>query len=78
MFDRLMRIYFISKYGGLVGQKQNYIMSLVETCSDNYQNQSWTTYEDYFIKNMFDKSDKGLTILNADCGKMKYIKQTIN
>lgn len=78
-YQRIQRIHGVSKYGGLVGQKENYVFSLVETCGSpgSYKFRTWPAYEKNFIESIFDNSDSSSTVLNADCGKMKYVKQGI-
>lgn len=75
-YERIRYIHGTSKYGGFICQKDRYVINLVETCdfSDKYA----VKYEKRFIAIIFDKSDKNVIALNADCGEMKYVKQIIN
>ena len=76
-YDRIMLILGYAKSGGLVGQKDNYLLSLVENCGFPFKFRTWPEYEKNFIETIFDKSDSGSTILNANCGKTFYVKQKI-
>ena len=77
--ERISGIHFYSKYGGLVCQKGRYVMSLVETCGGRgpYKSRTWPDYERSFVVSLFDTADSSSIALNADCGAMKYAKETI-
>lgn len=64
----IMRFY--AKYGGLIVQKNQYILSLVERCGGPGGTlfKTWEEYEDYFLKSIFGSDLKDLLVLNANCG----------
>jgi hypothetical protein len=66
-----------SKPGGFIFQKGNWIFSLVETCGDTPIGGTWTDYEDLFVSFIVENDEDSITVLNADCGKMKYIEKQI-
>jgi len=65
----------LSKYGGLIVQEDNWIFHLVETCGNTPIGGSWTDYEDLFIRFITNNRNEPIAVLNADCGKMKFIKE---
>lgn len=67
-----------SKPGGFILQKSKWIFSLVETCRDTPIGGTWLGYEDLFIRYIFKDSSDSISVLNADCGKMKYFERRIN
>lgn len=67
--SRISLIYGLSKYGGLVGRKDNFLFSLRQSRSPDYKQK--------FIETMFEQSDSGLTILDAEYSKLKYVKRTV-
>ncbi len=76
-YERIRLIHGFSKYGGLVGQKDNLVMTLVETCGYLHKFRSWADYEKNFIESIYTVVDSSSIILNSDCGNMKYVKQRI-
>lgn len=63
-----------SKPGGLIVQENEWIYSLVETCRETPIGGNWVDYENLFLSYIGHEKDS-ITVLNADCGKMKYEKE---
>ncbi|NLD50688.1 MAG: hypothetical protein GX660_26400 [Clostridiaceae bacterium] len=66
-----------SKPGGFIFQKGNWLFSLVETCRDTPIGGTWADYESLLISFFADNYNDSVTVLDADCGNMKYIEKTI-
>jgi len=72
--DRLEFLYGQSKPGGMILQKNQLIVSLVETCRNTPIGGTWTEYEDLLLSYILNDGEE-ITVLNADCGKLKYNKE---
>jgi len=59
------------KPGGLICQRNNYVLSLIKTCSRPPIKNNWREYEDVFIRSI-STDGKTINTLNAKCGMMKY------
>lgn len=59
------------KPGGLICQKNNYVLSLVKTCRKPPVKKNWNDYEELFIRSI-STGREAINTLNAHCGMMKY------
>ena len=59
------------KPGGLICQKNNYVLSLVKTCRKPPVKKNWNDYEELFIRSI-STGKEAINTLNAKCGMMKY------
>jgi hypothetical protein len=66
-----------SKSGGFILQKGNWLFSLVETCRDTPIGGTWVDYENLFISFISVNRTDTMTVLDADCGNMKFIEKQI-
>lgn len=74
LVEKHEKIKIASKPGGLIVQKNEYIFSLVETCGETPIGGNWVDYENLFLGYIGNNQQDSLTVLNADCGRLEYIK----
>ena len=75
ILDKHNRIITYSKYGGFIVQKNEWIYSLVETCREPPYGKTWIEYENLFLRYLGSNKRDSLIVLNADCGRVRFIKE---
>ncbi|WP_299685563.1 hypothetical protein [uncultured Dokdonia sp.] len=69
--ERVKKITFEAKYGGMIVHKGKYIFSLVETCREAPMTANWEEYEAMFIQYITAQNEE-IEVLNANCGNDRY------
>ncbi|MDA9056337.1 hypothetical protein N9K49_00625 [Flavobacteriaceae bacterium] len=72
--ERVMKISHRCKSGGIVFQKEKYIINIVKTCREplTLKKMNWMEYEQIFYNAFLDEKDNKSLILNTNCGSRNY------